>query len=100
MVPGKLVQGLEEFSFLELLLGHVVELDAPDNGSLLNVGVNVIQTFLDSLLQVLSDSIKPEGTQASQGESSDLVVVHLLDVHPKGVDGKDCQLLVLLSVVN
>ena len=78
----------------------MVELDAPDNGSLLNVGVNVIQTFLDSLLQVLSDSIKPEGTQASQGESSDLVVVHLLDVHPEGVNGKDCKFLVLLSVVN
>jgi len=28
------------------------------------------------------------------------VVIHLLDVHPEGVDGKDCKFLVLLSVVN
>jgi hypothetical protein len=78
----------------------VVELDAPNDGSLLNIGVNIIQAFLNSLLQVLSDSIKSEGTQASQGESSDLMIVHLLDVHPEGVNGKDCKFLVLLSVIN
>ena len=77
----------------------MVELDATDDGSLLNIGVNIIQAFLDSLLQVLSHSIKPEGTQASQSESSDLVIIHLLDVHPESVNGKDCKFLVLLSIV-
>lgn len=43
----------------ELLLGHVIELNAADDGSLLDVGVDIMQTLLDGLLKILSDALEP-----------------------------------------
>ena len=51
---------------LELLFGHVVELDTSNDCSLLYVRVHVMKTLLDCLLKILGDTLKSEGTQTSQ----------------------------------
>ena len=65
VVPSEFVKGLKEVCLLELLLGHVVELYTTNDGSLLYIGVNIIQAFLNCLLKILRDSFKSKGAQAS-----------------------------------
>lgn len=76
----------------------MVKLDTTDYCCLLNIGINIMQTLLDSLLKILSHTVKSKRTQASESEASNFVVL-LLYVHPKGIDSKDSKLLVLLSIV-
>lgn len=77
----------------------MVELNASDDSSLLYVRVHIVEALLDSLLKILGDTIKSEGTQTTKCQSADLMV-SLLDIHPECVDGEDGQFLVLLCVVN
>jgi len=67
----------------------MVEFNTTNNGSLLDIRVDIVKALLDSLLKILSNTFKPQRAQASESQSSYLMVVHLLDVHPEGIDSKD-----------
>jgi hypothetical protein len=84
---------------LEVFLGNVVELNASDDGSLLHVRIHIIQTILNRLLQVLLHTLEPEGAQTSECETPDFVVL-LLAVDEESVDCQNCQVLVLLCIVD
>ena len=99
MISCKFVECVKEVSLLKLFLGHVVKLDTANNCCLFNIGINIMQTLLDSLLKILSDAVKSERTQAYESKTSYFVVL-LLNVHPKSIDSEDGKLLVLLSIVD
>ena len=74
------------------------ELDAADDGGLLDIWVGVGQADIDCLLHILSNAIELQRAKRSQRQASNLLVV-ALQVHEESVDRQDGQLLVLLSVV-
>ena len=74
------------------------ELDAADDGGLLDIWVRVGQADIDCLLDILSDALELERTERTQSQAANLLVV-ALQVHQESIDGQNCQLLVLLCVV-
>ena len=74
------------------------ELDAADDGGLLDIWVRVGQADIDCLLHILSNTIELERAKRAQRQATNLLVV-ALEVHEESVDRQDGQFLVLLSVV-
>ena len=74
------------------------ELDAANDGGLLNVGIRIYDTYINGLLNVFCNSIELERTERTQGKAANLLI-WTFKVHEERVNSKNCQLLVLLSVV-
>ena len=75
------------------------EFDAADDSCLLHIGVYISHPDIDCLSHVLDHSLEFEGAQRAEGQPANFAVLSF-EIHQEGIDGKDCQLLVLLSVVS
>ena len=74
------------------------KLDATNDCRFLHVGIRVLNSNIDGLTHVFNDAIKLEGAEGTESETADLAI-DALQVHEEGVDSKDCEFLILLSVV-
>jgi hypothetical protein len=95
----QIIQLVQKVRLLEIALAQVEVLNASDDGCLFDIGVHIVEAFLQRVLHVFVHAIEFERAKRPQGKTSYLVI-RRLQIHLEGVDGKDGELRVLLGVVD